>query len=68
MPLADQVHRNKKASSFNHLVGALLELHWHVEAERPSGLEIDHQLELDGLLDGQVGGLGALENLDDVPG
>ena len=32
------------------------------EAERLGGLEVDDQLELGGLLDGQVGGLGALEN------
>jgi hypothetical protein len=25
---------------FDHLVGALLELYWHVEAERLGGLEI----------------------------
>src|SRR5882724_7809346 len=30
------------------------------------GLEIDHELELGGLLDGQVSGLGALQNLVDI--
>ena len=30
--------------SFDHLDGALLEIHRHVEAERLRGLEIDHQL------------------------
>src|SRR5262245_3258470 len=33
------------------------------ETERLGGLEIDHQLELGRLLDGQIGGLGAFENL-----
>ena len=38
------------------------------EAERFGGLQVDHELELRGLLDGQVGGLGALEDLVDVDG
>src|SRR6202795_1982260 len=33
------------------------------QAEGPGGLEVDDQLELRRLLDGQVAGLGALENL-----
>src|SRR5215470_18803766 len=33
------------------------------QAKRLGGLEVDHQLELGGLLDGQVGGLGTLEDL-----
>src|SRR2546425_249737 len=38
------------------------------EAERPRRLRVDHQLELRGLLDGQVAGFRALENLVDVHG
>src|SRR5215813_302929 len=38
------------------------------QAQRLRGLEIDHQLELHWLLDGQVGGLGALQDLVDVRG
>jgi 7-cyano-7-deazaguanine synthase len=34
------------------------------ETERLGGLEVDDQLELRRLLDGQVAGLGTLENLD----
>ncbi len=34
------------------------------QAERFGGLEVDHKLELGGLLNGEVGGLGALEDLD----
>ena len=30
---------------FDHRVGALLKLQWHLEAERFGGLEIDHELE-----------------------
>jgi len=36
-----------------------------VSPERLRRLEVDHQLELGRLLDGQVGGLGALEDLID---
>ena len=36
------------------------------QAEGLGGLEVDHQLELRGLLDGQIGGLGALEDLVDI--
>src|SRR5262245_6025179 len=38
------------------------------QAQSLRGLEIDHQLELHWLLDGQVGGLGALQDLVDVRG
>ena len=38
------------------------------EPQRLGGLEIDHQLELVRLLDGQVAGLGALEDLVDSSG
>ena len=38
------------------------------EAERLRRLEIDHHLELDGLLDGYVGRLCPVENLMDVGG
>ena len=38
------------------------------QAEGPRGFEVDHQLELCGLLDGQVGGLGALQDLVDIGG
>src|SRR5262245_66352562 len=52
--------------SFDHLVGELLEMQWHVEAERLGGLEIDHQLELAGLEDGQIGRLRTLKNLPGI--
>jgi len=38
------------------------------EPEGPGGLEVDHQLELHGLLHGQVGRLGAFEDLVHVDG
>src|SRR5438876_4471746 len=37
------------------------------QAERLGGLEVDHEFELSGLLDGEIGGFCALEDLVDVP-
>src|SRR3954468_7730779 len=48
---------------FDDVVGALLELHRHVEAERLGGLHVDHQLEFDRRLDGKLARLLALQNL-----
>ncbi len=53
-------------SSFDHLVGALLEARWHVEAERLGGLEVDGQFELDRRLDRKLARLGALEDAVDI--
>src|SRR5713226_4559923 len=47
---------------FDHLVGALLKMQRHVEAELLGGLEIDHQLELDRGLNGKLARLRALED------
>jgi hypothetical protein len=52
----------------DHLVGAHQHRLRDRQAERPGGLEVDHQIELRRLLDGQVGGLGALKDLVDVSG
>ena len=43
--------------SFDHLVGAREQGRRDFEAERLGGFEINHQLELGGLLDRDVGGL-----------
>jgi hypothetical protein len=53
-------------SLFDHFVGELLEMQRHVEAQRFGGLHIDHQLELDRLLDRKIGWLGALEDAVDI--
>ena len=47
---------------FDHLVGARENRDRHVEAERLRGPKIDHQLELGGVLDRQIGSLFAFEN------
>src|SRR5437870_1260698 len=52
--------------SFDDLVGELQDRLRHREAERLCGLEIDDQLESGRLLDRQIGGLGALEDLSSV--
>ena len=46
---------------FDHFVGALLKLEWHIEAEGLCGLEVDHQLVLSWPLYRQVGRLLALD-------
>src|SRR5215510_12615715 len=58
----------RAAWSFDHLVGSGEHRGRQVEAERLRSLEIDDQLVLGGLLNRQVGGLGALEDLVDVGG
>src|SRR5262249_34659203 len=55
-------HTHTGRTSFDHLVGDLLKMQWHVNTKCLGGLDIDHQLELRGLLDRQVGGLLTLEN------
>src|SRR5262245_11744813 len=57
-------HRSKKPL-FDHLVGEDVELRRDRHAERVGGLAIDHQVEFRRLLDRQVAGLCALDNLVD---
>ena len=49
------------ASSFDYLIGELLNMQRHFEAERLRNLEVDHQLELSRLHDRQIGRLGAAQ-------
>src|SRR3989442_15540208 len=50
-------------SSLDDLVGPDQQRLGNRQAERPGGLEVDDQLELGRLLDGEIGRLGAFENL-----
>jgi hypothetical protein len=55
------IHAPKQtASLFDHLVGKREQLIRNLKAERLGGLEVDHQLEFGGLLDGQIGWLLAI--------
>jgi hypothetical protein len=54
------------ASSLDHLVGKLLELRWHINAECRSGLEVNYQIELLRALYGQVTWLGTVQDFSDV--
>src|SRR5688572_3893234 len=53
-------------SSFDNLVGALLEMQRHVQAERLGSLEIDDQLELDRGLHWKFARLCAFEDAVDI--
>ena len=48
---------------FDYLIGPQQQCLRDCESERFGGLEVDHQLEFRGLLNGEIGGLGALEDL-----
>src|SRR4029077_4219833 len=55
--------KRTSAISFNHFVGAIEQRTQYVETKRPSSLEIDHEFEFHGLLDGQIGGLCSIQKL-----
>ena len=55
-------NRRTSPCSFDHLIGALLEMYRHVKAKRLSGFQIDHQLEFDRGLHGKLPWLLALKN------
>src|SRR6186713_614515 len=58
--------RSAHGNSFNHLVGPREQLGRDLEAERPGSLEIDDELELDGLHHRQIGRRGALQDTANV--
>src|SRR4030095_15437934 len=54
--------------SLDHLIRPQQERRRDRETESPGGLEVDDELELRGLLNGQLPGFGALEDLVDEAG
>jgi len=71
VPDSDLSTRNKLCKlkaciSVNHRISLCDEERRHCEAKCLGGLKIDNQLELGGLLNRQVGGFGALEDLSEV--
>src|SRR5881396_2133578 len=54
------------AHSFDHLVYLNEQRLWNRQAERLRRFEIDHQLQLGGLLEWEFGGFRALEYLSDI--
>jgi hypothetical protein len=56
------------SSSLDGIVGGGQQRRGHVQAERPGGLEINHELKFCRQLDRQIGRLGAFDNLVNVAG
>jgi hypothetical protein len=56
----------QKVSLFDYIVGELLEMKRYFDAQRLSGLEVYHQLKLDGLMYWEVSRLRAAENFSGV--
>ena len=54
------------SDSFDHIVSASQERRWNSQSKCLGGLQIDDQLERDGLVDGKVSWFGAFEKLSDV--
>src|SRR5437870_10056370 len=66
--LPPSFQRLPPVASFNDLIRAPQQRRRDREAERPGGLEVDHQLVLGRLFDWEFRGLAALENLLHVCG
>ena len=53
---------SRRVYLFDHLVGERQQSRWHGDAKRLGGPEIEHEGKLTGLLDGEIAGLGAVQN------
>src|SRR5207237_3807419 len=65
-PITLARRRARGCASLNHLVGTKQNFLWNAQTNRLGGIQVDEQLELDGLLDRQVSGLCAFEDLVNV--
>ena len=61
-----RVARHRASGSFDHLVGGSEQCRGHVKTKRLCGLEVDHKLELVGLLHREIGRLSASKDAIDV--
>src|SRR5207249_2756523 len=59
---ADRASFAWRLPSFDHLVGAGEQRRRNLEADAPRGSQVDHEFELRGLDDRQIGGLGTFED------
>src|ERR1700730_717069 len=67
-PSGSQINPPRLGPLLDHMIRPLQERRRDRQAEGFGGLEVDDQLELGGLLNGQVAGLGALEDLVNIDG
>jgi hypothetical protein len=65
-PRSPQARERMCAASFNHLIRAGEERGRDREGERTCGFQVDEELKFNGLLDRQITGLRAFQNLIDV--
>src|SRR5215467_14840004 len=68
LPLRSSEPRLRCSASLDHLVGLSQQRRRNCQAEGLGSLEVDHQLELRGLLNRKVTGLRTLQDLVDVIG
>src|SRR5215468_11573583 len=64
--MRNKLREQKAWNSLDHLVSSCEQCRRDRDAERLRCLEVDHQLELSRLLDGEIAGLGAFEDLADI--
>jgi hypothetical protein len=64
----NQFNPSIAACLFDHFIRSRQHVRWNRQADLLCRLEVDYKLELGWLLDGEIGGLSAFQNLIDVNG